>query len=146
MKTLNIKGREQNGIIDPNDINAIKAKIKSELSIIKSRDGKLLNNKIMFPEDIYQECKGIPPDIMIYPDDLNYRAISSVGWDSIITDQNDTGPDGANHDYEGIFILSGKGVKCRREKQLDIYDVTPTILNRMNLPVPDNLKGTVVLE
>jgi predicted AlkP superfamily phosphohydrolase/phosphomutase len=142
---FNIKGREKRGIIDSNEVVNLKEKIKSELNDVRNLKGNLLKNNILFPEDIYKECKGIAPDMMVYPDDLNYRAIGSIGWDSSITHKNDTGPDGANHDYEGIFIFSGKGIKHKREKQISIYDITPTVLNRMDISFPKDLNGKIIL-
>lgn len=142
---FNIKGKEKWGIIDFDEIADLKEKIKSELIRVRDLKGNLLENKILFPEDIYKECKGTAPDMMIYPDDLNYRAIGSIGRESVITDKNDTGPDGANHAYDGIFILSGNGIKHEREKQLSIYDVTPTVLNRMGISYPKNLNGKIII-
>ena len=141
---FNIKGREENGIIEPHQVADLKDELKTRLDNVTDYNGKFLNNKILFPEEIYPECNGIPPDMMIYPDDLNFRAIGSIGWDSIITDQNDSGPDGANHDYNGIFIYKGVGIPSKKEDRLSIYDVTPTVLNRMNLKVPAGLSGRIL--
>ncbi|MBN1407674.1 MAG: hypothetical protein JW956_07795, partial [Calditrichaceae bacterium] len=142
---FNIKGREISGTIDMGEVERLKEKIKSELGFVKDEKGFFLKHKVLFPEKIYVECNGIPPDMMIYPDDLNYRAISSIGHDSFITNQNDSGPDGANHDYEGLFILTGKGLEHKKVKQISIYDVLPTILSRMDMPLPEDIKGKVVV-
>ena len=53
-----------------------------------------------FPKEV--NC--VPPDLLVYPDDLNWRAIGTVGHETIYSDENDTGPDDANHDYNGILI------------------------------------------
>ena len=48
---------------------------------------------------------------MAYFDDLAYRSAGTVGHKKIFLQENDTGPDDAMHDWDGIFIecdLSGK--------------------------------------
>ena len=60
----------------------------------------------------------------------------------IHTFENDTGPDEANHDWYGIFILAAE----RRAAPLrgaartsTIYDVAPTLLRLLGQPIPDGL-------
>jgi predicted AlkP superfamily phosphohydrolase/phosphomutase len=142
---FNIKDRETSGIVEPHDLVGLKSELKKELMNVPGLDGNLLKNRVLFPEDIYEECKGISPDMMIYVDDLNYRVISSIGWNSYVTEQNDTGPDGANHDYSGVFIFNGAEILPKRKEQLSIYDVTPTVLSRMGIAFPDNLCGNVII-
>lgn len=141
---INIKGREPKGIVEITDVGSLTNEIEKKLFQFAGPDGEMLMNKILYPKQIYKNVSGIPPDFMIYFDDLNYRAIGSIGWDSIITQENDTGPDGANHNYHGIFILSGNGIQSMKIDELSIYDVAPTILNRLNQSIPKDLIGTVV--
>jgi predicted AlkP superfamily phosphohydrolase/phosphomutase len=56
---------------------------------------------------------------------------------------NDLAPDDANHSQHGIFILHdprqpGGG---RRLGDQVIYDVAPTVLGWLDLPVPAGLRG-----
>ena len=44
---------------------------------------------------------------MVYLDDLELRAIGSVGHGTRIISENDTGPDTCNHAWDGIFVMSG---------------------------------------
>ena len=60
------------------------------------------------------------------------------------TFENDTGPDEANHDWYGIFILSTAGAEAPlrgRLPDVSIYDIAPTLLRLMGQPVPDGLAG-----
>ena len=83
--------------------------------------------------------------MMVYPDDLNFRAISSIGWDMVTITENDAGRDGANHDFDGIFIFKGNGILPKKEKRLSIFNITPTVLNRMKIPIPDDLTGNIII-
>jgi predicted AlkP superfamily phosphohydrolase/phosphomutase len=59
--------------------------------------------------------------------------------------ENDTGPDGANHDYEGIFIAAKKGAPAGTEpctlNRLHLMDVTPTILREFGVPRKKGMRG-----
>ena len=59
------------------------------------------------PQDVYPEVRGVAPDLIVYFGDLEWRSVGAVGNPSIYTYENDTGPDGANHDRDGIFIVKG---------------------------------------
>ena len=56
------------------------------------------------PQDVYPEVRGVAPDLIVYFGDLAWRSVGSVGNPSLYTYENDTGPDGANHDRDGIFV------------------------------------------
>jgi len=84
---------------------------------------------------------GVAPDLIVYFGDLNWRSVGSVGLRTILTYENDTGPDDANHDYNGIFILDERGSRPNgirgRIDGRPLYDVAPTALRLMDLePLP----------
>ena len=68
--------------------------------------------------------------------------------DGIYTFENDTGPDEANHDWYGMFILTTNGAPAplRGEQQgMKIYDVAPTLLKLLGQPIPEGLAGKPIL-
>jgi predicted AlkP superfamily phosphohydrolase/phosphomutase len=80
----------------------------------------------------------------VYFGDLDWRSVGALGMGSIHTFENDTGPDEANHDWHGIFVLSTAGAAAPRRGRLpdvSIYDVAPTLLAFLGLPLPDGLAG-----
>ena len=97
-------------------------------------------------QELYRTVTGVPPDLIVYFGDLHWRSVGSVGLGSLYSFDNDTGPDEANHDWHGIFILNTLG--CRAgprpagyQEGLRLYDVGPTILNLFGLP-PTRSGGT----
>ncbi len=98
------------------------------------------------PEDIYRDVRGVAPDLIVYFGDLAWRSVGAVGMGGIHTFENDTGPDEANHDWYGIFVLStrdGGGAAPRRALgDLSIYDVAPTVLRLLDQPMPADMIGT----
>jgi len=94
------------------------------------------------PEDVYAGCRNIPPDLIVYPGNLAWRSVGSVGMSSHVTYDNDSGPDDANHGQHGIFIAAGPGIPAfGRIDTLDIRDVAPTILKMMGVPRPADMQG-----
>lgn len=103
---INVKDREPEGLIHPKSLNLFKNELEKSILNIKDEDGKALDTKIYRPEVIYKKLRNIPPDLMIYFGNLSWRAIGTVGNDSIWIHENDTGPDDANHAQHGIAISS----------------------------------------
>ena len=77
---------------------------------------------------------------------LTWRSVGSVGHRTTWTFENDTGPDDANHAQHGIFIHYDPRHPAGGNRLPDrsIYDVTPTLLTTLGLPVPDGLRGSVM--
>lgn len=129
---LNVRGREPEGFIAQGDYERIRDEIADGIRAMNGPGGERLDNRVLKPEEIYRQVKGIAPDLLVYPDNLNRRAIGSVGHNSIYADENDIGPDDANHDYNGIFILrdpSGSGLQAPRT----ILGITPMVLSSFGI-------------
>jgi predicted AlkP superfamily phosphohydrolase/phosphomutase len=101
---LNIKGREPNGTIAPGEVESFISELSDKIRAIPRPDGSPMQTQIFRPHEIYKTVRGIAPDLMVYFDDLLWRAVGTVGYDGIYTYENDTGPDVANHAQHGIFI------------------------------------------
>jgi len=70
-----------------------------------------------------------------------------VGYDSIYTFDNDTGPDDCNHAQFGIVIKhdpAASGNRGGRELHgLQLMDMAPTILTQLGVPVPNDMQGKI---
>ncbi len=138
---LNVAGREPEGCVAPADAPALRAKLACELGALPGPRGQTLAHRVIVPEQHYRAARGLPPDLMVFFDDLGYRALGTVGHGSIYSRDNDTGPDGCNHDWHGVFVLAGPRITARGERSdLQIYDVAKTVLGLFDLP-SDGLLG-----
>jgi predicted AlkP superfamily phosphohydrolase/phosphomutase len=81
---------------------------------------------------------------MVYFDDLYWRSAGTLGWGTKYLLENDTGPDDAVHAQEGMYILYDPREKRGRARDIDILDIAPTVLDRLGLPIPSDMKGTVI--
>ncbi|MGQ0669593.1 MAG: alkaline phosphatase family protein, partial [Actinomycetota bacterium] len=121
---LNVKGREPQGVIEPGDYERIREELVAKLEAAPGPDGEPLGTKVFKPQDVYTEVRGVAPDLIVYFGDLEWRSMGSVGNPSLFTYENDTGPDGANHDRTGIFMMSGlPGQPTGRVDGLSLIDV-----------------------
>ncbi len=141
---LNVKGREPGGTIERRDYERVRDEIKAKLEALGDEKGNPLGTKVFKPEEIYREVKNIPPDLIVYFGNLGWRSAGSVGAGAIHLFENDTGPDDANHAQHGLFILNGPGVAPGRREGVRIFDVAPTVLTALDVPVPEDMIGNVI--
>ena len=144
---LNVKGREPEGVIFSEDYEKVREEIKVKLEAITDEKGVSIGTKVFKPEDIYPVVNGIAPDLIVYFGNLDWRSVGSIGHNSIHTFENDTGPDDANHAQEGIMILydpSHDSLSSDNPGHFNILDVTPTVLNMMNVAIPKDLEGEII--
>lgn len=139
---LNVKGREQNGVIEPEEYEKWREKLIKLIKEIPDDKGKPMNTKVFKPDELYEIVRGDAPDLMVYFDDLNWRSAGTVGYDSMYLDENDTGPDDAVHDYYGVFIISPLDKKIGKQLEAkNILDIVPTILKIFGIQIPEELSG-----
>jgi predicted AlkP superfamily phosphohydrolase/phosphomutase len=139
---LNVAGREPNGVVAPERVHAVRDELRRELEDARDDQGQRVAVLVRAPEEYYRRARGFPPDLMVYFDELRLRAIGSIGGDRIVVSENDIGPDGCNHDWNGIFVMSGGGIPARGYIEgAEIYDVTPTILGAFGIARPPGILG-----
>ena len=148
---INVKGREPNGIVRPEDYDAFRQKLVEELEALGDESGRPIGTRAVKPEQTYSEVRNIPSDLVVFFGDLYWRSVGSVGTASIHTRENDTGPDGANHDWNGIFIMASGREFARGERRVDVptgglqlMDVSPTILNHFGITPEPRMRGRIV--
>jgi len=138
---LNVQGREPQGIVPAAAYEQVRQELIDKIAVLTDPAGRPLGSRAYRPQDLYRRVTGVPPDLLVYFGDLQWRSVGSVGMPSLYTFENDTGPDEANHDWQGIFLLNAVGCERGRiepgyKEGLRLYDVSPTILDLFGLP-PD---------
>ena len=105
---FNVAGREPGGIIAPGDLPARKARLARLLKDLRGPDGAPMETRVLDRDEIYgPDPEGYPPDLTVYWDGLSMRSAGTVGHGRVFIETNDTGPDDANHDPDGIFVMTG---------------------------------------
>ncbi|HSM04640.1 MAG TPA: alkaline phosphatase family protein [Longimicrobiales bacterium] len=139
---LNVRGREPRGTIAPGEALAFREELARELAAIRGPNGEPLETRVFRPEEIYREVRGVPPDVLVYFDDMRWRSVGSVGWGSLHVRENDTGPDDCNHAPFGAFVLAAPGLPPAGEVAgMHLLDVAPTLLTLAGYEVPQSMQG-----
>ena len=149
---MNVQGREPQGVVPPDQYEAVRDDLAARLASIPDENGNPIGTKVFKPEQVYRECRNIPPDLIVYFGDLNWRSAGSIGEGFVHMFENDTGPDDANHSPEGMFILNFPGaipetyrpLMGRRLEGVSLYDVAPTVLDLFKMEIPDQMVGKML--
>lgn len=144
---LNVQGREPQGIIPPEEYDAVREELIAKLEALTDPQGHNIGTIVRKPEDIYKEVRNVPPDLIIYFGGLQWRSVGSVGLGAIHTFENDTGPDDANHAMHGMAILYDPKQNIGRSvdgNTWQLMDIAPTILNAMGIPAPEDMEGKAI--
>lgn len=142
---INVAGREPQGVVPQSGYEALRGELVARIAAIPDPQGRTMNTRVLRPEELYDECRGVPPDLFIYFDDLAWRSVGTVGGGAIHTFENDTGPDDANHDFHGIFILSAPGLAPQGQvPEIKIIDIAPTMLALLGEPAPRDMQGRAI--
>ena len=144
---LNVRGREPNGTVAPEDYERVRDDLARRLEAIPDEQGRPLGTKVFKPEQVYDAPEGIPPDLIVLFGDLRWRSVGTVGGpDGVLTFENDTGPDDANHAQDGLLIMAGPGVPATgRREGMHLLDVAPTVLELLGLAPLDSMRGHSLL-
>ncbi|MBN1297475.1 phosphodiesterase, partial [bacterium] len=86
------------------------------------------------------------PDLMVYFGNLAWRALGGVGpsaesfGNGLFTRKNDRGPDGANHDFDGIALGNIPAVPgtFAQPGRWTITEITPFVIDYFGLKQPRN--------
>ncbi|MFQ5853698.1 MAG: alkaline phosphatase family protein, partial [Candidatus Binatia bacterium] len=141
---LNVQGREPQGVVPPQEYEALRKELRQKLEAMNDHTGVPLGTRVFKPQQVYRAVRGIAPDLIVYFGNLRWRSVGSVGLGAIHTFENDTGPDDANHSEEGIFILREPGGRGQQLQGLSLLDIAPTILARFGIAAPAGMQGKVI--
>lgn len=143
---LNVKGREPEGAIDPQEVSAVRDEISAGLEETTDDQGRPLGTRVFLPEETYARVERIPPDLIVHFGDLAWRAVGGVGYGRLHVQENDTGPDDCNHAQLGAFVLAGPGIPEEGEIEgARLLDVSPTLLSAAGYDLPASMQGRDLL-
>ena len=145
---FNVKGREPQGVIPEQDLPAVKKELKEKIMHIRDPTGRLMQNVVFEPEEVYGEAIGDKPDLMVYFNNLDWRSAGTVGHETNYLSENDTGPDDSVHSMDCVFMFRGGGGGRRRTSQEmkggNIIDIGPTILRLFDIRPPSEMEGRAI--
>jgi predicted AlkP superfamily phosphohydrolase/phosphomutase len=143
---LNVEGREPQGRIPAHEYEHVRDQLKEMIEALPDHQGKPMGSVVFKPDELYREVRNVAPDLMVYFGNLRWRSLGSFGLPDLYTFENDQGPDDANHDQDGVFILwdPRHNYGGQYVDGLQLMDVAPTVLDCMNVSVPPDMQGKTV--
>jgi predicted AlkP superfamily phosphohydrolase/phosphomutase len=146
---INLKGREQNGIVEPGrEYDALCDELVRELSNLVNPDtGKKAVSEVLRIDEL---CKGenmwdLPDLIVKWAGDASIKALYSPRIGTV-RGENPERRTGAHRPY-GFLVTSGKNIdQGKTIEGASIMDIAPTILYLMGQPVPQDMDGKVLLD
>jgi predicted AlkP superfamily phosphohydrolase/phosphomutase len=144
---INMKGREPSGIVSPGDeYEELRNRIIQKLEDLRDPyDGGKIIEKVFRREDIYSgpyvECA---PDLIIQP--VGGCAVGKSGSKPIMKPVSEGHHDG-EHMLVGVLLAHGPDIKKGTNiGEACVYDIAPTVLHLLDLPVPAEMDGQVIKE
>ncbi len=139
---LNIRGREPEGAVAPEDAPRLLRELRQALSAVSGPQGEPWRNAIEPPAALYREVRGDAPDLLAIFDELNVRPVATLGAGAVHAPRDDRDADACNHDFDGIFVCAGAGVHARGElPRCAIQDVGATVLALFGVAQPSDWLG-----
>ncbi len=144
---LNVKGREPNGVIEPEDYETFRDEMKAKLEATVDDKGNPMGTLVFKPEEVYRNVNRIAPDLIVHFGGLYWRSIGGVGYPGFHIQENDTGPDGCNHAQFGAFILAASNNPLQGEiSGAHLLDIAPTLLELGGYDIPSSMQGKSLLQ
>lgn len=137
---VNLRGREPKGCVTPGEeYERVREQIIKEVEVLKDPDsGEPMIEKVFRREELYNgPCFSWAPDLVVKPR-RGYDIKGSPKKESLI----DKGPIVGMHTYEDAFLfVQGQDIA---EEVMKLFDLVPTILRLMEVPLPPHLEGSII--
>jgi predicted AlkP superfamily phosphohydrolase/phosphomutase len=145
---LNLKGRQPNGCVEPEDARCLLDDLKAALYAIPHPEtGRPLVARVHERDELYHGPHvELAPDLTVVLGDWRYRTIGLHDFATHRAISPAFGPTG-DHRMEGILVASGPMIRAGMPL-LDaaLLDIAPTVLHLLGVPVPADMDGRVLTE
>jgi predicted AlkP superfamily phosphohydrolase/phosphomutase len=151
---LNVKGRDKDGVIDPEKYDEYLNRIIEMLKKDSSKRLRPFVRDVYKIRDIYREAEdpnypdliAIPSDEVLFRVSLSHRESeeelikSNIDYDTPLYKEKEI----SGHIPEGMYIFHGPAFKSiGLGPDLVMMDIAPHILYLLKLPIPDYIQGRV---
>lgn len=142
---LNVAGREPQGTIPPDQAEQVRRGLAERLLTLADHTG-VPALEVYRPEALYTTTQGVVPDLIVACARPGWRTTALVGQGAVWLDTRAARMDAASETSQGFLVIYdphnlGGG---RQIDDATVYDVVPTLLNLLGLPIPARLRGKVI--
>ncbi|RME85749.1 MAG: hypothetical protein D6775_01985 [Caldilineae bacterium] len=150
---VNLKGREPQGIVEPGaEYEALREHIMEALRNLRDPEtGEPLVAEVNRGEELFHgPYMDDAPDIVFRPRNMHDRFILGFATDPFVRParkRENAYVEYGYHTRRGVLIAAGPGIRSGTQIEgAHIYDIAPTVLHLLGLPVPLDMDGRVLLE
>ncbi|MDZ5811810.1 alkaline phosphatase family protein [Halorubrum sp. AD140] len=137
---LNLEGREPDGVVPESEYEAVREELVDDLESLTGPDGRRVCKRIVKGETVFDgDHDEIAPDLVVIPADGFDLKSGFGGKEAVFTE----GPRNGMHKFENSLLYT-------TDPDVDVagsnlFDVTPTILDLMEVDVDGSLDGESLL-
>ena len=147
---LNVKGREPNGIVEPEDSQALIRKLTEEIKGLEdpTTHRRMFDHVYSKSDIFFGEESPNSPDVVFFDEDMTYSAhrMFELGSNKLVTLHPIYS---GNHRMDGILFMEGPGVDpspATFQSKAELIDLAPTILRYLHNTIPEDIDGRVLYE
>ncbi|ELZ97040.1 sulfatase [Haloferax mucosum ATCC BAA-1512] len=134
---INLEGREPRGSVSQDDYEAVRDELKTELEALEGPDGKKVAERVVVKEDAFDGAQDhLAPDLVVVPNHGFDLKSGFKGHDDVFG----TGPRNGMHSFDNATLLIDDP-DVAVEADIDLYDITPTILDLMEIETDAEFDG-----
>jgi predicted AlkP superfamily phosphohydrolase/phosphomutase len=145
---LNLKGRQPQGCVDPEEARPLVEELKAALGTIPHPEtGDPLVEHVYERDELYAGPQAhLAPDLTVVLTDWRYRTIGLHDFTTRSVISPAFGPTG-DHRMEGVLVASGPVFRTgSAPRHPELLDIAPTVLHLLGIPVPADMDGRVLTE
>ena len=144
---INLKGRDRQGSVTPERYAEVVQRLKDRLSEVTDPEGNRVIQRVAHRSELYSGPEtDMAADVLIADHDDSIWFYYSEGAvpDSIF---EPSGWASGNHKPDGLFLAVGPDIQQGKPiAGANIVDILPTLFAGMNMPIPDDVDGTILRE
>ncbi len=143
---INMKYRQENGIVEPKDYKKICEMVADTLKDIRHpfKDAPLFQNVYTRDEVYYGKRLAEAPDLILEPEDFAFMVHHKISLDGLYSRQCEQA---GIHSMNGILLLYGKPLEeYELHEPESLTDIAPTILYLYGIDKPYYMEGNSILE
>jgi predicted AlkP superfamily phosphohydrolase/phosphomutase len=122
---LNVRGREPEGIVGPDEIDALLGRVEAIVREVPDPSGR--GHRIVRPRESFRDVRGAAPDLLVFFGDLALRSLGRVGAAEIVVGPEEVergeGRGGCNHDWDGLYVAAGPDWPREGEVRRDLANL-----------------------
>ncbi len=146
---LNIKGREEQGVVEPEEADKLLDELAEKLLAVPDENGKKLNTQVFKRDDIqFGPYVKYGPDMFVYFDECRFATSDLVGYGKgkIYSIDLPQGPDYATHSPYGYFCMAGSRIPAKGKiESISLLNIAPTVLDVIGLTIPREMERPSIL-